>query len=220
MPVVIDADPKSVASVTLDGQSIGPAAYATTIPVDPGPHVVRARAPGATPFEQVFRVSEDGSVTKVHVPSFEPAPEGAPQPTRAPPAPTATNERSGRHTTLALVAGGSGVALIAVGAYFGVHALSDRSTADNECNATFCTQAGLDAIRSMKTSEALSTISIGTGLATVGVGGAACAPQCSAGSNQVVLCDPLDKASLADCAAMDAGCRALPQTPFNYFSCF
>jgi len=46
--VVIDADPKSDASIVLDEQPIGPAAFRSPIPIDPGPHVLRATAPGAT----------------------------------------------------------------------------------------------------------------------------------------------------------------------------
>ncbi len=60
--------------------------------------------------------------------------------------------------------------LVGVGAVFGFEALAQKSTAEGECDKTFCTQAGLDAIGAMHTSEAISTIGIGVGLVAIGTG--------------------------------------------------
>jgi hypothetical protein len=72
--------------------------------------------------------------------------------------------------TWGLVVGGAGVALVGVGSYFGLRAFSEKQTADGECSATVCTQNGLDAINSMKTAEAVSTISMIAGVAALGTG--------------------------------------------------
>jgi hypothetical protein len=168
--VVIDADPKSGA-VALDDQPIGPAAYRTPIPVDPGPHVLRATATGMTPFEQSFSVAQAASTT-LKVPALEPVPARGPEAPHAseeasaPAAPTA----SSMQRTVGFVVGGAGVVLAGLGAYFGARAFSDKNAAENGCGATFCTAAGNDATNAMKTDETLSTIGVIAGIAAVGVG--------------------------------------------------
>jgi hypothetical protein len=169
--VVIDADPKSGPTVTLDDQPIGPAAYRTPIPIDPGSHVLRASAAGTTPFEQSFRVERGAPIATLKVPPLEPAPvvpesKGMPE---APAVPSAPATSSGRRT-VGWIAAGAGAVLAGVGAYFGVQAFSDKNAAENGCGATFCTPAGNDATSAMKTHETLSTIGVVAGLAAVGVG--------------------------------------------------
>ena len=68
----------------------------------------------------------------------------------------------------ALLAGGA-VAIV-TGSVFGGLAFSKKSAAEGQCNAQYCTQAGLDDISMMKTSEAISTIGIGVGIAAAGAG--------------------------------------------------
>lgn len=165
--VIIDADPKSDAVVALDDQPIGPAAYRSPIPIDPGAHVLRATAPGATPFEQSFRVAQGAPVATLKVPALAPAPAAAPVSTEAPP--PAEGHRGGLRKG-GFIAGGAGLVLVGLGSYFGVRAFSDKNTAENECGATFCTPAGNSATSSMKTDETLSTVGVIAGLAAVGSG--------------------------------------------------
>ena len=168
--VVIDADPKAGASVTLDDQPVGPAAYGTRIPINPGKHVLHATAAGMTPFEQSFRVEQGAPVTTLKVPALEPAPRG-PEPQPAPEAPgTAAPTTSSGARTVGFVVGGAGIVLAGLGAYFGARAFSDKNAAENGCGATFCTPAGNDATSSMKTDEMLSTIGVVAGVVAVGAG--------------------------------------------------
>ncbi|HLK39114.1 MAG TPA: hypothetical protein VKU41_20270, partial [Polyangiaceae bacterium] len=69
--VVIDADAKSDAAVTLDDQPIGPAAYRTALPVDPGDHVLRATAPGKAPWELSIHVAQGDADPTLKVPALE-----------------------------------------------------------------------------------------------------------------------------------------------------
>jgi len=166
--VVIDADPKATAAVALDGQPIGPAAYRSPIPIDPGEHVLRATAPGATPFEQSFRVAQGAPVATLKVPALAPAPIAQPTLPETSTAPAGSNRPVLRRA--GFIAGGAGVVLAGLGAYFGARAFSDKNAAENECGATFCTPAGNSATSSMKTDETLSTIGVIAGIAAVGAG--------------------------------------------------
>jgi tetratricopeptide (TPR) repeat protein len=161
--VIIEADPTAGEVIAFDDHPIGPAALKTQIPMDPGAHVLRATAPGATPFEQSFQVTPGGPVQSLTVPALAAAPIA--QPERAAPASGALSRR-----TLAFVVGGVGVALAGVGAYFGAEALTEKNAAENGCGPNFCTSAGNSATSAMKTDETLSTIGVIAGLAAAGAG--------------------------------------------------
>ena len=174
--VIIAVSAPSETQVTLDGEPIGAGGFGTPIPVDPGDHVVRATAPGKKAFEESFRVAAQAPDHTTRVPALEAeappaASPPAPGPLEAVPAaaPAETRRPSG-HRTLGLVVGGAGVVVVGVGAFFGLHAFAEKHAAESECDATFCTQAGLDAISSMKASEAVSTVSILAGVAAIGAG--------------------------------------------------
>jgi hypothetical protein len=171
--VIVDAGAESRAEVKLDDQAIGPAAFATAIPVDPGEHVVRATAPGKKPFVESFAMSPGATHTVRVLLSPEdpatPAPPLAPETHEAHEAPAHAGSSTRR--TWGLVVGGAGVALVGVGAYFGMNAFSMKHTAEGECSAAGqCTQAGLDAMSSMKTSETVSTITTLAGAAALAGG--------------------------------------------------
>ena len=176
--VVIDGPTATGETVTLDAQTIGAGAFGTPVPVDPGDHVVRAAAPGRKAFAESFSLDGKSSTRSVHLPELEPdatagaAPQPAAAATVAPetsPAGAATPGPSSMRTA-GWITGGAGVVLVAVGSIFGVEAFSQKSTAESECDARYCTQKGLDAIGAMHTSEAVSTITIGAGLAAIGAG--------------------------------------------------
>jgi hypothetical protein len=173
--VVIDASAVPGMSVTLDEQPIGAAAYGTAIPVDPGAHVVRAQAPGKRAFSEEFGVESGTAPRSVHVALEDEVTAAATAPavtpvSGGPPAHDA-GEGTSSLKTWGWVIGGAGVALVGVGAYFGVHAFAMKSTAEGQCDAAgTCTQAGTDAIGDMKTSETVSTITTLAGVAAVGAG--------------------------------------------------
>jgi hypothetical protein len=168
--VIVDAGAESHAEVKLDDQAIGPAAFATAIPVDPGEHVVRATAPGKKPFVESFVMSPGATRTvRVMLAGEDPLARSAPLAPAAHEAPT--HVESSARRTWGLVVGGAGVALVGVGAFFGVQAFSMKHTAEGECSAAgVCTQAGVDATNTMKTSETISTITTLAGAAALAGG--------------------------------------------------
>lgn len=179
--VIIEADTPADVSVTLDGQTIGQAGFGTAIPVDPGTHVVRASAPGKIAYSERFHLTAGVADHTTHVPVLQPEP-GALQPPPAPvadsevhalpaipPEPQASSGSNGRRA-VGLVVGAAGVLALGAGAYFGVAAISEKHTVENECGAVYCTQKGLDAISSMKTFEAASTLTIAGAILAAGAG--------------------------------------------------
>jgi hypothetical protein len=178
--VVLDADPSYGAQVVLDGRPLGPGAFGTPIPMDPGGHVLTASAPGKKTFSESFTVSRELGTHTLRLPVLEPsdalvAPDDVlahpPRETHfqhlePPPPPLGIDSRR----TWGLVAGGAGLALVGVGAFFGLRAFSERRTADSECDTTSCTPLGLHAIDSMRMAEAISTIASAAGLAALGGG--------------------------------------------------
>ena len=172
--VIVEAAAESRSEMKLDDQAIGPAAFATAIPVDPGEHVVRATAPGKKPFVESF-VASPGATLTVRVVLADEDTTGtspawstqtAPGPQEAPARPESSTRR-----TWGFVVGGAGVALVGVGAFFGMQAFSMKHTAEGECSASgACTQTGLDAISTMKTSETVSTVTTLAGAAALAGG--------------------------------------------------
>jgi hypothetical protein len=109
--------------VTLDGVALDDAARDTPIPVDPGPHEVRAAAPGRSPVVTAVSVPQTSRFT------VEPLPLES------------SSERPAAARTIALIAAGTlGAAAAGVTLYFGVGAMvaEERkplscSTADAWC---------------------------------------------------------------------------------------
>jgi hypothetical protein len=66
---------------------------------------------------------------------------------------------------------GVGAAGVAIGAVFGLLALSKKSDADASCQGRFdCPRDGYDANNSAHTDATISTIAFGVGLVAIGVG--------------------------------------------------
>jgi hypothetical protein len=170
--VVVDVGVEARAQVTLDEQPIGPGAYATPIPVDPGDHVLRATAAGKKPFVESFAMPAGRGERTVHVVlAVEDAPVAVERPEVARPPDVARPKEESSSRTWGFVIGGAGLVAIGIGAYFGVQAFSLKHTAEGECSASgMCTRAGLDALGSLKTSETVSTVTTLAGVAALAVG--------------------------------------------------
>jgi hypothetical protein len=173
--VVIDADPTSAAQVALDDRALGPGAFGTAIPIDPGDHVLHASALGKKSFSQSFSVTAGAEPLHLAVPALDPDVPLEPEP-----APGALVPESGRiapsgggisgRVLAGYVSGGAGLVLLGVGAFFGVRAFAEKRTVDENCSAKYCYQSGLDAIQAMKTAEAVSTLTIAGGVVAIGGG--------------------------------------------------
>lgn len=185
--------------IARNGVVVGEPSWGVAIPVDPGQYVVKASAPGKTPWETKVAVEGEGAVINVEVPPLEPRrgapgpapPQGTPRPPSAPAAPAprppipddaGAQRPRGWQLPLGGVALGLGAAGLGVGTTLGFVA---KSTADDaDCNdADACTEDGLETRR-----KARGQGDIGT---AVFVAGAVLA----AGGVVLVITAPSDKAA-------------------------
>ncbi len=65
----------------------------------------------------------------------------------------------------------------------------------------------------------LSYITLDAGVNDYILSSAQCVPSCTRALLTVVLCDPNDEPSIAQCSAIDAGCKSYMRHPAGYFTC-
>lgn len=150
--LTIEASQNLPANVELlqDGVSVGRAVLGSPVPIDPGRHEIRARAPGFKDWSTTVDVPNDRSEVRVVVQTLEPMPNAiaptAAAPVASPLAPATqstplsspTHETGSSRRTLGYVVGGVGLVGIGVGTAFAlaIHSkVSDRDNA-NRCSAT------------------------------------------------------------------------------------
>lgn len=186
--ITVTVDPAAEVTgfeVRLDGVVLRKAGWGSTTPLDPGAHRVEASAPERRAWSAVIDVREPGSREIVSVPPLEAEPNGAgsdaPQ---DPPAPASSGTTASRPPSGAvraeptgsarratgLVIGGIGVVGFAVGAIFGLQAISKRTQSDRECVPEGCTPGGLVANDDARRDAWISNVGIGIGIVGVGVG--------------------------------------------------
>jgi serine/threonine-protein kinase len=145
--------------VLRDGETLREPLWGSAVPVDPGDHLVEARAPGFKTFESRVTATHDPIVVRV-VPLEHEAPqtvEPPPPPALTAPPVTFESERgtplpppppppSSAARTAGFVTGTIGLVGIGVGALFGVLAIDrDNAARGAGCDATTCpTQGALD----------------------------------------------------------------------------
>ena len=189
VPKLVIEVPASVAalgvSVTRDGILVGSAAWGVEVPIDPGPHVVRATASGRVPWEA--RVELVASKTeRVVVPALDSEPPPAPPPPKVqeppppPPAPVAVvapapppPQRATRANTRRIVGWslvGVGAASVGVGTYYGVRALTKKSDAAAGCDGRLCTPDAFHRNEEARSAARASNVFLGLGLVLGGGG--------------------------------------------------
>jgi hypothetical protein len=123
--------------LTIDGETVDPAAAIAGIPVDPGAHVVGAVAPPASPWQTRIDVGKSSAPVVVDVP--------APVLTSAP---VASPDRAGTAPSPSRAAGwitgAFGAAAAAAGAGFGIAAFDAEARSRRACTSDVCTPAGVD----------------------------------------------------------------------------
>jgi hypothetical protein len=168
-------------SVERDGVRIGTPALGLALPVDPGTHVLVARAPDGR-SEQVRVEIKNGESKEVTVelsaldsPAATPSDAGAapvPQPADSP-SKDAAPDGSGQRTA-ALVLLGVGAAGLALGSVTGAMVLGKKSSIKDNCgiggDEAACNADGKAEADSAQTLALISTIGFGIGLAGVGAG--------------------------------------------------
>jgi hypothetical protein len=157
--------------VKVDGFVHGPMTWALPQPVDAGEHVVSAEAPGHEGWSTRVVADAPRARIQVVIPRLAAAAAPAAPPLVAPsPAPTAPpaepRERGmGGQRVGALVAGGVGLGGLLVGSAFGIAAMAEGASAEEECppGGDVCSQDGEDA-----SERALALADVATGAFIVG----------------------------------------------------
>jgi hypothetical protein len=133
--------------VKRDGSVIGRAAWGSSMPVDPGEHVIEATAPGKVAWRATVKVGPDADKQIATVPELAPLPKAAPAPPSSasppPAAPPARDTSSGGKANIpAWTAVGVGVVGVGLGTYFGLTALSKKHQSDALCPTDATCQSG------------------------------------------------------------------------------
>ncbi len=159
-------------------------AWATPVAVDPGEHVVEARAPGRKAARYVVLAPPEGQTTTLNVPELDVEVARPVEPTPAPTSPVApvrgapvggrldaTPSRATEQKVFALVTAGAGLVALGVGGVFALSATGKRDDSLAECGAkkgfandNLCTEAG----KSLR-DDALAVGNIATVFSLVGL---------------------------------------------------
>jgi hypothetical protein len=179
-----------VAEITVDGAPIAREHWAVPFPIDPGDHALVFAATGRKARTQTVNV-QPGTTARVKVEGLETAPSlassstpessavPAPSP-QAPASPVAHDDAgqaagepappSNAGRTIGWVVGGAGIAALAVGAGFGVHAMSLRDEANPQCLNKLCNAQGRLLIDQATTAATVATVGLVVGAVAVGAG--------------------------------------------------
>jgi serine/threonine-protein kinase len=169
-----------------DGKPLGAAELSAGLPVDPGSHLVEARAPGKGTWSTTVDV-RDGARVVVTIPLLAdtPAPGPVPAvvpplplPTPAQPSPPASPSTSMTTTTSAdvpssppgraqratgLIVGAVGLAGLGVGTYFGVVSLDRHREAESHCTGNTCDATGVSQRDDARQAGNASTVAFAAG---------------------------------------------------------
>ena len=152
------------ATITLDGVALGDQVIGKSMNVDPGPHVITARAIGFDSFRATVRVDEAETKTIVVAltPIAEPKPAPLPTPGGVPPEPSPP--------IAAYVAGGIGVAsLVTAGVMYGL-AQGTKNELARECDGLKCPDSLEDTFNRGETYATVGNVTLGIGIVGVGLG--------------------------------------------------
>lgn len=148
--LTVQVDPDTAAlpgvGISRDGVPLGPAAWGTRIPVDPGSHVVIAKAPGYEPYRANVTIGNEPRSETVVVPRLRAIPA---VPTVAP-APRASNEgrpellgvRLTPLRTAGVALGTAGVASFGIAAFSALRALDKNAESEKNCRDDDCEPEG------------------------------------------------------------------------------
>jgi hypothetical protein len=158
-----------------DGHAVGPGAWSTAIPIDGGPHTVRATALGRDPFTTTIVIAKEGDNQTVEVPVLA-TPVVVVTPPRVPPPSVGATSRSPTFTSarlrwMGIGTAGVGVVLLGTAGYALGSALSAKNASNSNCFVDGCNDTGIQ-----KRSDAVSRGNLATLLGVSGavlVGGGA-----------------------------------------------
>jgi hypothetical protein len=156
-----------------DGTAIRRAAWGTAMPIDPGDHIIEAFALGKIPWKQTVTVGGKAETKTITVPVLETAPV-----VHTPVVSTSTTAQTPVSfvevkkpvSPAVWVAYGIGAVGVGVGSYFGLRALGDQRTADDNCPQDRCSREGSSANADAIQAANLSTVGFGVGALGIGLG--------------------------------------------------
>jgi len=158
--------------VRRDGEIVTEAELGIPVPIDPGPHEIRATAPQRRPWASSVTM-QSGVAQEIAIPPLagEPAVAGkVAEP--GPPAETVAEGTTQR--VVGLVVAGAGLVSVAVGGVFALRAKSKNEEALEPRNCPtekLCTPSGLALTDSARSSALVSTVLVALGATGLAVGG-------------------------------------------------
>lgn len=163
----LPADAPASTIVKLQGRRLEGPSLGIALPIDPGSYTLTTQIPGGPEHEQQVSMAKGEhkditlEVDRANAPSKPPAAVPLHQPRPAP------EPEQGRASskTWAYIAGGVGVAGIALGSVTGILALGKKATVDSQCSGTVCNAEGKQAADSGKSLALVSTVGFGVGAA-------------------------------------------------------
>ncbi len=154
-----------------DAVALGRAVWGTALPVDPGEHLIEARARGKKTSTRIILVAPDGDRQAIEVAPLENDPaRTTPSDVAMEGAPKAPVETGAARRTAGWVTGAAGVALLGTASYFGLQAISDHDRAKRLCPASTCADIeGVNLNESSRTEADVATVGFALGGVALGV---------------------------------------------------
>lgn len=167
--IIVRCDP-SGAEIRVDGNEVGKCPLPGPVQLMAGSHTLVASLADHSPQEHKLElVGKEQKVVDVRLEGGAAAGQTAGTDT-APTLVSPPGAASGwSRKTVAYVVGGVGAASLAVGAVFGVRAITKRLDSNRHCPQEQCTQEGVDLNNQAKTAARVADITVGVGLVGVAV---------------------------------------------------
>ena len=160
--------------ITRDGVTVGQAQWDSMMPVDPGPHEIKAKAPGRQPYSRTVK-AEEGVVLDFELPVLTPGAEPEKEPgagaTSAAQEGAPKGKSSSGPSGWVYGLGAAGVVGLGVGTTFAFMAMSDNKTSKDHCDTSVqpnqCEPEGLEARNSARTKGNVATVAFAIGGASL-----------------------------------------------------
>jgi len=139
--IVTVTSPQEGLLVQRDAIPVGRASWGLPVPVDPGPHVIQASAPGKKPFSTTVAVATAGDTVKVAIAPLDNAPPPPPPPEPVVRVVQMTAPAAPPSRVPLIVTAGVAAAGFATAAIFGLEFQSANGDAKALCPGNVCTQS-------------------------------------------------------------------------------
>jgi hypothetical protein len=158
------------ATVTLDGRPIERATIGIALPVDPGPHQLRATAPGKRDWAQVVEAPPTKAALTVAIPALADAPAAAPVAAALPSEPPAEPRDDGTYRVMMFAGFGVAAVGLAAGAVTGGLSLAKTGDVKAACTDNRCPADQSGAIDDATLLANVSNVSFAVAAVGAGVG--------------------------------------------------